>query len=73
MGNNESNASSIGSLICGIVSFFIIPRVFGLIAVILGIIGVSRDEDKKTYAIIGIVLGIASFIYSFTAQGPQLF
>lgn len=73
MENNENNATSIGSLICGIVSFFIIPRIFGLIAVILGIIGISKSEDKKTYAIVGIILGIISFIYSFVAQGPQLF
>ena len=65
--NNESNdVKSKASLICGIVSIFIIPRIFGIIAVILGIMGLST-ENKKASAVIGLGLGIFSFLYSFYA------
>ena len=65
MNNNGNNSKSTASLVCGIVSLFIIPRIFGIAAVILGIMGYSA-EDKKTSAVIGIVLGIFSFLYSFS-------
>ena len=68
MNNNSNNDSySVGSLICGIVSLFIIPRIFGLIAVILGIIGLSTGEEKKSNAAVGLAIGIFSFLYSFYA------
>lgn len=69
MNNSNSNSNSIGSLMCGIVSLFIIPRVFGIIAVILGICGISKQEEKMGCASIGILIGIFSFLYSFYAYG----
>ena len=69
MNSGDNNTCSIASLACGIVSIFILPFIFGIASIILGIIGVSRQENKKTFAIIGIVLGIIGVIWSFYATG----
>lgn len=69
MNNTNNNSCSIASIICGIVSFFILPFIFGIVSVILGIIGIARQEDKKTYAVIGIILGVISVLYSYFAAG----
>lgn len=69
MNDGNNNATSIASLICGIVSFFILPFIFGLVGVILGIIGISRQEEKKGCAIAGIILGIISVLYAFFVSG----
>lgn len=67
--NNGNNSCSIASLVCGIVSFFILPFIFGVTSVILGIIGISRQEEKKSYAIIGIILGIIGVLWAFYSTG----
>lgn len=67
--NNNNNSTSIASLVCGIVSFFILPFIFGIASVILGIIAISRQEEKKTYGVIGIVLGIIGVLWAFYATG----
>ncbi len=66
---NGNNNLGLASLICGIVSIFIFPFIFGIVGVILGIVGISKQEDKKVYSIIGIILGIFSVLYSFYAYG----
>lgn len=67
--NNENNSMSIASLICGIVSFFILPFIFGIASIILGIIAISKGEEKKTYAVIGIILGIIGVVWAFYLTG----
>ncbi len=66
---DNNNSTSIASLVCGIVSFFILPFIFGIASVILGIIAISRQEEKKTYGVIGIVLGIIGVLWAFYATG----
>ena len=46
--------------------FFILPLIFGLVAIIFGLIGIKRDEDD-TLAKIGLIIGIAVLILTFTA------
>lgn len=62
--NTNNNALSVASFICGIVSIFILPYLFGIASVILGIIGLAKQEDKKTYSIIGIILGILGVLWA---------
>ena len=69
MDNKGNNALSIASLTCGIVSAFVLPFIFGLIAIILGIIGVSKQEEKSTFSIIGMVLGIVGIIWAYYSTG----
>ena len=45
--------------------FFIFPLIFGLVAIIFGLIGIKRDDDN-TLAKIGLIIGIAVFIVTFT-------
>ena len=52
MDNGNNNTCSIASLACGIVSFFVLPFIFGVASIILGIIGLSRQEEKKNFSII---------------------
>ncbi len=67
--NNENNSMSIASLICGIVSIFILPFIFGIASIILGIIAISKQEEKKNYAVLGIILGIIGVIWAFYSTG----
>lgn len=67
--NNNNSSMSIASLICGIVSIFILPFIFGLASIILGIVGVSKQEEKKNCAIAGIIIGIISILWSFISVG----
>ena len=47
MDNGNNSTSSIASLICSIVSFFVFPFIFGIDGIILGIIGISKQEEKR--------------------------
>ena len=67
--NNGNNSMSIASFICGIVSFFILPFIFGIVSIILGIIAFSRQEEKNGYAAIGIILGIIGVLWAFHSTG----
>lgn len=67
--NNENNSMSIASLICGIVSIFILPFIFGIASIILGIIAISKQEEKKNYGVLGIILGIIGVIWAFYSTG----
>lgn len=67
--NGNNNTCSIASLVCGIVSVFILPFIFGIIGVVLGIIGISKQEEKKACAVIGIILGIVGVLWSFYSTG----
>ena len=48
-----------------IIQLFIFPLIFGLIAIIFGLIGIKRDQDN-TLAKIGLIIGIALLIGTFT-------
>ncbi|UCD02033.1 MAG: zinc-ribbon domain-containing protein [Promethearchaeota archaeon] len=58
----------IASLICGILGivlgFFFIGFILGIPAIILGSLGISRDENSALGAI-GLVLGVIDFIFGF--------
>lgn len=69
MNNGNGNKFSIASLACGIVSFFVLPFIFGVASIILGIIGVSNKEEKTTYAVIGIILGIVGVLWALYSGG----
>ena len=72
MDRNQNNSWSKAGLTCGIVSMLILPAIFGILAVVLGILAISKGEDaeqKNTSAIIGITLGILSVLYSFYTTG----
>ncbi len=63
------NKFSTASLVCGIISFFIFPFIFGVVSIILGIIAFAKKENKKLFAIIGILLGVVGIIWAFYATG----
>lgn len=67
--NNGNSPLSTASLVCGIVSFLIIPFIFGIVAVILGIIGLAKQENKKAFSIIGIILGIIGVLWAIYSSG----
>lgn len=57
---------SIAGFVLGVLSLFILPFVFGLLAVIFSGIGLSKDSSsyKKGLAIAGLILGILGVIYA---------
>ncbi len=76
--NPKSNGLSMDGFaltgfITGILSFFILPFLFGTIAVIFSAIGLARiikgKSRGKGFAITGLVLGIISFIYVLAVLG----
>lgn len=73
MNNNQKNSYGKTSVVCGAISCFILPFIFGVIAIIFGILGISKQDEtsseKDTSSIIGIVLGVISILYSFYATG----
>ena len=69
MNNNGNNACSIASLVSGIVSIFVLPFIFGIASIILGIIVIARQEEKKAYSIFGIIVGIIGVLWAFYSTG----
>ncbi len=65
MNNGNSNKFSIASLCCGVISFFVFPYIFGIAAIILGIIAISNQEEKKSYGLSGIIIGIIGMLWVF--------
>lgn len=55
------NVWGIVSIILAIIGFFFAGIILGILAIIFGVIGLSKD-DKKVYAKIGIILGIIVLI-----------
>ena len=48
---------------------FILPFIFGIASIILGIIGIARQEEKKAYSIFGIIVGIIGVLWAFYSTG----
>lgn len=69
MNSGNNGSCSVASLICSIVSFFVFPFIFGIAGIILGIIGISKQEEKKNLAVIGVIIGIFSILFTFYAYG----
>jgi len=59
-----SNTFGIISLVLAILAIFIAPIILSILAIIFGIIGLSQDQDK-TLATIGLIIGIVILILSF--------
>jgi len=52
------------ALVCGIIGLFCGGIIFGIGAIILGVLGLSRDENTGM-AVLGLVLGIIDFVCFF--------
>ena len=52
------------ALVCGIVGLFFGSIIFGIIAIIIGCLGLNRDENSGM-AIIGLILGVIDIIIFF--------
>ncbi|HNX65838.1 MAG TPA: hypothetical protein PKH02_03095 [Bacteroidales bacterium] len=72
--NNQGSGLAIGALITGIIAFLmaIIPCVGimavipGVIAVVLGIIGLSRESNNRGMLVGGLVVGIIALMLSLS-------
>ena len=62
----ESNGAAVTSLIFGIVSFFCIPFIGGLVAIFTGVAG-KKKPNGRGMAITGIVLGSINVVLSIVA------
>lgn len=62
MDNAEKSLFSRLSLVCAGLSFFVIPLVFSIVGIILGIIGLLKQEEQKMFAIIGIIVCIVRIV-----------
>lgn len=56
---NKKRTNGELSIVFAVLSLFLLPPIFGLVGIILGIIGVTKEEGAT--AIVGLVL---SFIFS---------
>lgn len=54
------------ALVCGIIGLFCGGVIFGIVAIIMGGLGLSRDENSSM-AVIGLVLGVIDFVCFFIA------
>ena len=46
-----------------------IAFIFGIISIIFGIVGLSKQEEKTVYSIIGITLGVIGILWAFYSTG----
>lgn len=60
--SNEKSLFSRLSLGCAGLSFFAVPMVFSIIGIILGLIGLLKQEEQKTFAVAGIIICIIRVI-----------
>lgn len=60
--SNEKSLFSRFSCVCAGLSFFAIPLVFSIVGIILGIIGLLKQEEQKMFAIIGIIVCIVRLV-----------
>ena len=62
MENSKINYYGIISIIFGILSWIVLGLVFAPIGLVFGIIGVSRNNDEKALATIGVILNLISLL-----------
>ena len=60
------NTKGIISLICGIIGLFFAGIIFGIIAIILGVMG-RKSDDSPMIATIGLILGIIDVVCAIIA------
>lgn len=60
--NSEKSLFSRLSLLSAGISFFVIPLVFSIVGIILGIIGLLKQEEQKMFAILGIIICIVRLV-----------
>ena len=58
------NSYGTAALVCGIIGLFCGGILFGIIAIVLGGLGLGRD-DNTGMAVIGLVLGLIDFVCFF--------
>ncbi|MDR1552074.1 MAG: FHA domain-containing protein [Prevotellaceae bacterium] len=58
----KSSNMGIAALCCGIVGLFFAGIILGLLAIIFGAVGMSRQEKNKGLSITGLILGIIDFV-----------
>lgn len=66
--SNEKSLFSRLSLLSAGISFFIVPFVFSIIGIILGIIGLLKQEEQKTFAVIGIIVCIIRVVVALAVS-----
>ena len=60
--SNGNGAMATVSLVCGIVGLFFFGIVFGLVAIISGVIGLQNNRPHQGMASWGLALGLIDFI-----------
>ena len=53
---------AIGSLICGIVGLFTQPLIFGILAVVLGVLSMRKHPFRRPFGLVGFILGVIDII-----------
>lgn len=66
--SNEKSLFSRLSLVSAGLSFFVIPLAFSIVGIILGIIGLLKQEEQKTFAIIGIIICIIRVVVALAVS-----
>ena len=61
----QKNGISIAALVCGIISFCCCNPLYlvSIAAIILGIVGMSKNDGSKGMAVAGLILGAVSIIF----------
>ncbi|HAG04533.1 MAG TPA: hypothetical protein DCG28_03740 [Lachnospiraceae bacterium] len=63
-----ANGTCTAAFICGLVGFFIMPWIFGIVAIICGIVGIVNFDavrhNNKWQGITGLVLGIINILWA---------
>jgi hypothetical protein len=66
---------AIAGIVCGAVSFLVLPILFGPLGVLLGLLGLARGERRLgtiaiVVSVLGLVVGfILSFLVLYLAEG----
>jgi len=67
--SKNKNVYCVAAFICGLVSFFVLPYMSGIGAIVCGIIGIATFDDQnntnKWQGITGLILGILGILSAF--------
>lgn len=67
--SNEKSLFSRLSCVCAGLSFFAIPLAFSIVGIILGIVGLLKQEEQKIFAVIGIIICIVRLVGALALSG----